>query len=140
MSGAGHLEIDHTADVGFEVWAPRLPGLYAEAVRALAEICYDLPSVRPVQERRLSVRGASPEERLVRWLQEVYLQLEIDTWLAAAASDMSLAGDEVAGTLSGEPYDPQRHTLHTEIKAITYHGLDIREEDGLWRATVVVDV
>lgn len=140
MSGAGHREIDHTADAGFEVWAPRLPGLYAEAVRALAEICYHLPAVRPLQKRRLSVRGATPEERLVRWLQEVYLQLEIDTWLASAAGDMSLGGDEVAGTLRGEPYDPQRHTLHTEIKAITYHGLEIREEGGLWRATVVVDV
>jgi SHS2 domain-containing protein len=33
-----------------------------------------------------------------------------------------------------------RHTIHTEIKAITYHQLRVREEGGLWRTTVIVDV
>ena len=49
-------------------------------------------------------------------------------------------GEVVKGTLHGEAIDPARHTLHSEIKAITYHGMKIVREHGLWRTTVVVDV
>lgn len=136
----GHREIDHTADLGFELWAPTLEGLYAEGVRALADVCYERAAVRPVERRRLTIAGANREERLVRWLQDIYLLLEAELWLAAEAVDVIVEGDEIAGELRGEPYDAERHTLHTEIKAITYHGLEVVHDRNRWRATVVVDV
>ena len=137
---AGHREIDHTADLGFEVWAPDLNTLHAASVRAMAELCYDRAAVIPSEERFLSVLGASREERLVRWLQEVYLLLESDAWLAEDVATIRCCGDEVRGRVRGEPYDPERHTLYTEIKAITYHDMHVENHGGEWRATVIVDV
>jgi SHS2 domain-containing protein len=139
-SGAGHREIDHTADLGFELWADTPEGLYAEGVRALGDICYDRAAVRPRDRRELAVEGGNREECLVRWLQEVYLLLEGELWLTADARDVTVDEGRVAGTLYGEPFDARRHTLHTEIKAITYHGLAIVDDGGFWKATVVVDV
>ena len=138
--GAGHREIDHTADLGFELWAPSLEALFAEAVSALAELCYDRSSVQPAEERAVVVAGSSVEERLVHFLQEIYLWLERDLWLASAASKVELGGDAVRGVIRGERYDSRRHTLHTEIKAITYHQLRIGCEGGVFKTTVVVDV
>ncbi len=140
MSASGHREIDHTADVGFELWADSLPALFAEGVLALGDVCYDRAAVRSTEQRRVEVRGANPEERLVRWLQEVYLVLESELWLTAAATDVVIEDGVIEGILQGEPFDAARHTLHTEIKAITYHGLEIVQADGSWRVTVVVDV
>jgi len=41
----------------------------------------------------------------------------------------------------GEPIDPEKHTIHTEVKAITYHMMNVeRKEDGTWEATYVVDL
>lgn len=137
----GRREIDHTADLGFEVWAADLEGLYAEALRGLLELCFDRAAVEPRQARRLEASGASEEERLVTWLQEAYLLLEIDGWLAADVDDVELGEDAVRGTVRGEPLDRGRHTLHTEIKAVTYHDMDVRRDaDGMWRTTVIVDV
>ena len=140
MSTAGHQEIDHTADLGFEVWAESPQSLFAEAVLALGDLCYDRAAVCSREQRRLRIHGASPEERLVRWLHEVYMLLESELWLTAVASDVTIEGDTVQGTLHGEPVERPRHTLHTEIKAITYHGLEIARSRGAWRAVVVVDV
>lgn len=137
---AGHREVDHTADLGFEVWAPSLGGLFAEAVEALAELCYDREQVAPAQTRVLEVAGATVEERLVHWLQEVYFWLERDLWLATTAEEVQSLEDRVRGLVRGEPFDAARHTLHTEIKAITYHQLRVRAEGDLWRTTVIVDV
>lgn len=141
MSDAGHREIDHTADLGFDLWAPDREALFAEAVSGLAELCYDRSAVRPMQRRAVEVAADSDEELMVHWLQEVYLQLEGDGWLTSHAEEVVVETGRVAGELVGEPYDPDRHTLHTEIKAVTYHGLSVRRDaDGTWRATVIVDV
>jgi SHS2 domain-containing protein len=41
----------------------------------------------------------------------------------------------------GEPYDPERHPLNHEVKAITYHGLRVEPTaDGGWLAEVIVDI
>ncbi|MFQ5744042.1 MAG: archease [Acidobacteriota bacterium] len=142
MSGpaAGHREIEHTADLGFDIWAPDLPGLYSEAVGALAELCYDRIAVLANQQRTLRIVGGSNEERLVRWLQEIYFWLEAESWLAAGAVDVRCDGAAVSGTVLGELYDSERHTVHTEIKAITYHEMEIRLVGELWRTTVIIDV
>ena len=140
MTTSGYREIDHTADLGFDLWADSISGLFAEAVLALSEVCYERTAVLWAEERILEVRGADPEEQLVRWLQETYMQLESGLWLTAAATNVVVEGEMVKGTLHGEAIDPARHTLHSEIKAITYHGMKIVREHGLWRTTVVVDV
>jgi len=137
---AGHREIDHTADLGFEVWAPDLNTLHAAAVRALAELCYDRAAVIPREERFISVTGDSREERLVQWLQEVYFLLESESWLTEDVATIRCCGDEIQGRVRGEPYDPARHTLYTEIKAITYHHMQVECHDDVWRTTVIVDV
>ena len=140
MSARGHREIDHTADLGFELWAGSQEALFAEGVSALAELCYDRGAVRPLERRALAIAGDNREECLVRWLQEVYLLLESELWLTADAVEVTISESGVAGVLCGEPFDAQRHTIHTEIKAVTYHGLAVARDDTGWRATVVVDV
>jgi SHS2 domain-containing protein len=46
----------------------------------------------------------------------------------------------VRGSLTGEPYDPARHEIKVEIKAVTYHQLTIKQEGGQWVGRVIVDI
>ena len=139
--GPGFREIDHTADLGFEVWAPTREELIRQATVALMGFCCDRKAVRPSQRRALRVVASDPEAQLVDWLQEIYLLLETERWLTTDAEDLVCSECGIEGIISGEPYDSSRHIQYTEIKAITYHQLEVcREPDGLWRAQVVVDV
>jgi SHS2 domain-containing protein len=40
----------------------------------------------------------------------------------------------------GERYDPARHVLAHEVKAITQHELDVRHEADGWEAFFIVDI
>ena len=40
----------------------------------------------------------------------------------------------------GEPIDSSRHQLDHEIKAITYHELQVRQRADGWFAQVIVDI
>jgi len=36
--------------------------------------------------------------------------------------------------------DLSRHTLKTEIKAVTYHGLEVKKTGQGWEAQVIFDI
>jgi SHS2 domain-containing protein len=42
--------------------------------------------------------------------------------------------------LTGEAYDPSRHEIKVEIKAVTYHQLTIKQEGGQWVGRVILDI
>ena len=43
-------------------------------------------------------------------------------------------------TLQGEPLDPARHPIDTEIKAVTYHQIAVEQVGGRWQARVIFDI
>jgi len=57
---------------------------------------------------------------------------------AGSAPDLGLWRLEAEA--AGEPFAPERHRMKTEIKAVTYHGLEIRETPAGWRGRIVCDV
>ena len=42
--------------------------------------------------------------------------------------------------LSGETYDATRHEIKIEVKAVTYHQLQIARETDHWTARVILDI
>ena len=41
---------------------------------------------------------------------------------------------------AGELYNKDIHPIKTAVKAVTYHGLSITEQSGVWQATTVLDI
>jgi len=46
----------------------------------------------------------------------------------------------VEAVLVGEPRSAARHRWSLIVKAVTYHGLEVREHDGAWTARVFLDI
>ena len=53
-------------------------------------------------------------------------------------------GWTLRGVLTGEPIDPGRHELRSDVKAVTKHLYEVRRDDdcdgGRWTARVVLDI
>lgn len=136
--------LDHTADVGVEIEAPTLAGVFAEAALAFTDTVTRLRDVRPRQVRRVELTAADLETLLVDWLQELLVLFEVDG-LLVRETDVRVheRGDEVAltATVRGEPHDRRRHRLKVLVKGITYHALEVtrRDEDG-WFGRVIFDI
>ena len=98
-------------------------------------------------------QGTTPADALRRLLAEALYLFATEGFLGAAA-EVEPAGfatgagtpaePDAAGSLSaivwGEPADRSRHCLLAEIKAVTYHRLEIRRETDSWTATILLDV
>ena len=131
---------DHTADVGLRIRADTLDGLFAEAARALfSVIVLNLDAVRPVEEMSFALEGDTRDDLLHDWLAEL-LYVFHTKHLLFSRFEADIGDTKLRATARGEPIDPARHEIDTEIKAVTYHGLNVVHNDEAWSAEVIVDV
>jgi SHS2 domain-containing protein len=137
-----HEIFEHTADLGLRATAPTLELLMAEAAHGLFEIIAgDLAQIRsrPGHTERFDVAGTDPSWLLLDWISELHAAFELRRMLFCGC-DVSIDATGLHATAHGEPYDPARHTLAHEIKAITQHELSVVETAGGWEATLIVDI
>lgn len=131
---------EHTADLGIRVSAPTLDLLLADAARAVtAVIAGDAAQVEPRQEDLFHVSGTDPVWLLADWVAAVLAAFEIRRMLYRDFV-VTIVPTGLEARARGEVYDPGRHTLAHEVKAVTQHLLDVRHTARGWQATFVVDI
>src|SRR3569623_2256153 len=138
---AGMYELfEHTADLGLRAEAADLDTLFGEMATALVTaIVEDLAAVRPAIDAVIEIVGEDREYLLFDWLKELLHRFD-DEQMLFCRFDVRVRDDGLSATAWGEPFDPDRHALGHEVKAITYHELKgVRVEDG-WLAEVIVDI
>jgi len=134
---SGFEYLDHTADVGIRAWGPTLEEAFARAVEGLVAYMVDVSDARAVGAARLVVEGESPERLLFRLLDETLDLLQSRLYVVTRAKVRFEAGRVVAD-VEGEAWDAARHGHVHEVKAITFHDLEVRRDPPEVR--VIVDI
>jgi SHS2 domain-containing protein len=131
---------DHTGDVGIELEASEVSALFADAALALTATIADPAHLTPLPGPPISLAAADIDLLLVDWLSELLYRFETERWLPAAA-DVTLRegpdGWQLDATATGGVTTREVRVL---VKAVTYHGLTVRQLEGRWRARVVLDI
>jgi SHS2 domain-containing protein len=130
---------EHTADFGLRVRADSLPRLFEEAAVALFAVMGIEPAtVRRVETVKFHIPGTRLDDLLHDWLAELLFTFATRR-LVLGEFTVELRSDGLTATARGEPFDPRRHELDVEVKAITYHGLRLEQLGNQWLAEVIVD-
>jgi SHS2 domain-containing protein len=132
--------IEHTADIGYRLIAPSLSELFAVAGRALFDAITELDSIQPQFERKIAAEAGDVEALLVAWLSELNYRCITELELYGEFVIEEISPTTVRATVHGEKIDPTRHVIQTEIKAVTYHELYVRQIENGWEAQVIFDV
>lgn len=91
-------------------------------------------------ERRIELNGECLERLLVDWLGELLYLHEVDHLLFKEFRIESVGEQGLKAVAKGEPFREGFHSIKTEIKAVTYHQIQVKQEDGGWRARVIFDL
>jgi SHS2 domain-containing protein len=136
--------LDHTADVGFELEAPTLEALFEEARRALLMTVFERPPKSGEEENSVRLSASDLETLLVRWINELVFLIQGDGFVAVHSGvGIEASGGEnfsLEASLTGAPLDLESHGWQGEIKSATFHGLEVTNTSGDWRARVILDV
>jgi SHS2 domain-containing protein len=132
--------LDHTADAGIIVQATTLEELFARAAWAMFSLLTDVPIIQPRLSTRLSVEATDRPALLVRWLAELNFLHVTRHELYCRFDILSLSDTQLVAEVRGEKVDLTRHSVYTEIKAVTFHGLQIEPMGSGWKAQIIFDL
>jgi SHS2 domain-containing protein len=135
-----YRNLDHTGDIGVEVWGGSREELIENASWALVDTIADGGKIKPQREIHWEVSADSPESLLIRHLQEILYQLDAHGLVFSDYSVKFTGPNSLSCMAKGEPLSRKKHGFKTEIKAVTYHHLKIWKEDEKWWARIILDV
>jgi SHS2 domain-containing protein len=136
---------DHTADVGLEVRGTSFDDLLATAARAaFDQVLEDRPDAvdarQEVRVRPPPAFAGDKAELLVDWLQELLLRFETQRLVPLEYEFLAAGPREIKADVGFGRFDPARHRTRLEVKAVTYHQLEVREAPDGWYARFILDV
>ncbi len=130
-----------TADVAFEAYGKDLNELFANSALAMFEVMVNTQQIEPKVERKVEVKANDLEGLLFEWLNELLFYYGSEN-LAFSKFEVEVDENELKlkAKCFGEEINPEKHETKTEVKAATYHNLEIKKDDNRWKARVILDI
>ncbi len=132
--------LDHTADLKIRVTGDDPADLFKNAGLALFELIVKPDRLQPQEVVALDVTGDDPADLMVNFLRELLYLWTGTEKLIATITILHISNTAVSARVAIHPYVPQRHEILHEIKAVTYHQIDVSRTPDGWQATVVFDI
>lgn len=132
--------LDHTADIGLIVYGKDLKTLFENAGEAFFHLITDWKKVRQKEERTIELKGESLERLMVDWLNELLYLHEVKNLLFKRVKVEAVSEEGLKAKVKGEPFEEGRHVIKTGVKAVTHHQIQVKKENGGWRARVILDL
>jgi SHS2 domain-containing protein len=133
--------LDHTADMGILVRGINLKNLFEEAAKSMMYIMLtQTPGLKATHAVKVSIKGADLPDLMVRWLGEILYLFEGEKTVVTDTFVSAIFPSRLEAKLQTIPFDPAFHEILREIKAVTYHQIEVEEKDDRWEARIIFDL
>lgn len=135
------LEDVAIADAAFQAEAESLEELFALCAQAAFDVMADTKTIEPKSKEAVELAGENLDELLFDWLAELIYLKDLKSMLFSKF-DIDIQkknGYSLKASIWGEPADQKKHRVRVDVKAVTYHLLEVKKEDNKWTARVVLD-
>jgi SHS2 domain-containing protein len=129
--------LEHTADVMLKAHGSTLEECFENAAYALADQMVDASKVRPEIEVDFQVEGDDPESLLYNFLSE-FLYIRDAKHLVFSHFKVKIERTMLFCSAKGEKFDKCRHSPRHDVKAVTYHMLQVDQVEPSVR--VILDI
>ena len=132
--------LEHTADLGIRVWGADLKGLFINAASAMYDLIADISSIKPAISINIKTEAQDKDELLKNWLSELLYHFHVKDILFSEFTINQIDDKSIVSIAKGEKIDRTRHDLKHEIKAVTFHNLKIKQENGKQATEIIFDI
>jgi len=129
-----------TSDVAFEAFGKDLNELFANSALAMFEVMINTKQIKPKVERNVKIQSNDLKGLLFDWLNELLVFYGAEN-LAFSRFEVVIYEKDfrLEAKCWGEEIDPEKHETKAEVKACTYHKMEI-EKNEVWKARVILDI
>jgi len=139
-----YRSLPHTTDAYIEAAGATLEEALQFAGMALTDTMCDVDSISPKLTDRIEASGRDEITLLYDWLESILLRFDLDhkvySRFNVAPLTRSAAGLSANAEASGEMYDRQKHGSKVEVKAVTYHKMEVVRENNSTMVRFILDL
>jgi len=135
-----YVQLDHTGDIQVKVFGNSLKELFINAAYALFDTITDTDKIGSQLAETVEVYGIDKEELLVNWLAELNYLFITESKVFGKFDLEYFKENELSATVIGEKVNLHKHPLKKEIKAVTFHDLQIEKVGDRWETKIVFDI
>ena len=120
---------EHTADAGIRAESPTLSEAFNEVSLAFTEIVTGGIIPDKNNNFKVEIESTTLDSLLVNYISYLIYLFDTENFLVSSADIDVKAGlsNKISGTLNGDFYDENKHGYGVEVKAVSYHMLEISE-------------
>lgn len=132
--------IEHTADIGIRVKGETLEDLFKNAALAMFDIICEVPAQKNPKSTDIEIKQQADNlgELFINWLNELLSLSAAKGLIFTDFKFQEITEKNIQALASAQ--DIKHYKINTEIKAATYHRLNITKKLGVWQAEVIFDV
>jgi len=129
--------IEHEADIGLEIYGRSLQEIFIHAGVALFSLITDPDRLEARCTKRITIDNE--EDSLVVFLNELLYLWDTEKFLPSSFSVIEKK-EKFEVVMAGDIFNPNKHSVKKEIKAVTYHKFSIQQQGDLLKATIFLDI
>ena len=121
---------DHTADIGIKAFGNDLSEAFVNAAKAMFDIITDSSEIDCTGEYKIELEADDLEQLLVDWLSELlFLFSAYNIVFGEYKIDLNISHKKLSSVVCGEKFNTSKHKSGVEIKAVTYHMLEVCKDN-----------
>ena len=121
--------IDHTADVCIKAYGKTISEAFEHAAKGMFDIITDSSEIDSVGQYDIALEAPDLEQLLVDWLSELlFLNGAKNLVFGFFKVELDEKNNRLSAHVFGEPYNISKHNMGAEIKAVTYHMLEVKSK------------
>lgn len=136
--------LDHTADIAIHLKASNIEDLFATAWKAWRRIVFEKQPLIVCEQRSFKLEADTIEELLVESLKEINYFYLAKGLIFLSCDELDIKNNcnnyILHARLNFDSFDAEKHKPAAEIKAVTYHRLNIKNLDNQLQTDIVFDI
>jgi len=121
--------IDHTADVGVKAYGKTISEAFENAAKAMFDIITDKSEIENTGQYNIELEAPDLEQLLVDWLSDLlFLNSAKNLVFGFFKVELDEEKNKLSAKVFGEKFNLSKHKIGAEIKAVTYHILEVKKK------------
>jgi len=117
---------------------------FESAALAMFEVMTDTKTITPINRESIEVEAEDEVALLYVWLENLLIKFDVEEKLYSRFNVSKIEKTEDGVSLEaiiwGETYDQNKHPSRTDIKAITYHRMEISKDERNFIIKFILDI
>ena len=137
MEKKNYQTLEHPADLKIQARGKSLKEVFSNILKAMFEACQpEIDSQSPLINRQIQIKADNIESSLIDFLSEIIYLSDVNNEAYFKVNFETLTDKELRAEIKGQKVK----SFQTEIKAATWHDLEIKKENNQWQAIILFDI